>query len=77
MRIQNRISKLEARLKEQLRPKKSCIPDWLQTHLESEGWIFDISGHLIRAPDPLRSRRLDGPVDDEEPAREIIEGRNN
>jgi hypothetical protein len=66
MRIQNRIAKLEARLTEQLRPKKRCVPDWLQSELESHGWVFDVSGQLISAVDPLRHTPFEQqPADDE------------
>jgi hypothetical protein len=54
MRILDRIAKLEARLTEQFRSKRRGVPEWLQSDLESEGWIFEASGHLVSAPDPLR-----------------------
>jgi hypothetical protein len=66
MRIQDRIAKLEARLTEPRRCRKRCIPDWLQSDLESQGWVFEVSGQLISAPDPMRPTPFDGqPADDE------------
>jgi hypothetical protein len=66
MRIQDRIAKLEARLAEQRRPRKRAVPEWLQSDLESQGYVFDVSGQLISAPDPLRQTPFDRqPADDE------------
>jgi hypothetical protein len=66
MRIQDRIAKLEARLTGQRRCRKRCVPDWLQSDLESQGWVFEVSGQPISAPDPVRHRPFDGqPAEDE------------
>ncbi len=61
MRILHRIAKLEIRLAVELRPKKRCVPDWLQSDMESQGYVFDVSGQLISATDPLRSDQLGSP----------------
>jgi hypothetical protein len=64
MRILHRIAKLELRLAVELRPKKRCIPDWLQSDMESQGYVFDVSGQLISAPDPLRYEGSAGQPDE-------------
>jgi hypothetical protein len=61
MGIENRIAKLEERLRDKLQPPKRGIPDWLQSDLEVHGWIFDDYGDLISAPDPLRDTPIEGP----------------
>ena len=54
----------EAELAVELRPKKRGIPDWLQSDLESHGYIFDVYGYLISAPDPLRCEGSAGQPDE-------------
>jgi hypothetical protein len=61
MRLKDRIAKLEVRRGIALRPKKRCVPDWLQSDMESQGYVFDVSGQLISATDPLRSDQLGSP----------------
>ena len=61
MPIKNRIAKLEVRRGIALRLKKRCVPDWLQLEMESHGYVFDVSGQLISATDPLRSDQLGSP----------------
>ncbi len=64
MRIKHRLAKLELRLAVELRPKKRGVPDWLQSDLESHGYIFDVYGYLISAPDPLRYEGSGGQPDE-------------
>jgi hypothetical protein len=64
MRIKHRLAKLELRLAVELRPKKRGVPDWLQSDLESHGYIFDVYGYLISAPDPLRYEGSAGQPDE-------------
>ena len=51
MRLRERIAKLEARLAVELAPRKRAVPDWLQTVLEAQGFVFDVFGQVISAPD--------------------------
>jgi hypothetical protein len=62
IRLKDRIAKLEIRRGSALRPKKRCVPDWLQSDLESQGYVFDASGQLISATDPMRSVTVSSPL---------------
>jgi hypothetical protein len=63
IRLKDRIAKLEVRRGSALRPKKRCVPDWLQSDMESQGYVFDASGQLISATDPMRSDQREQPVE--------------
>ena len=48
--LYRRLSKLEALALLARRPKKRCMPDWLQSEYEQRGWVFDAAGQIASGP---------------------------
>ena len=48
--LDRRVSKLEAVAVIARRPKKRCMPDWLQRVYEQRGWVFDAAGQIVSGP---------------------------
>ena len=48
--LYRRLSKLEAVVEIARRPKKRCMPDWLQSIYEQRGWVFDAAGQIVSGP---------------------------
>ena len=48
--LYRRLSKLEAVALISRRPKKRCMPDWLQSIYEQRGWVFDDAGQIVSGP---------------------------
>ena len=48
--LDRRVSKLEAVAVIARRPKKRCMPDWLQSVYEQRGWVFDAAGQIVSGP---------------------------
>ena len=48
--LYRRLSKLEAVALIARRPKKRCMPDWLQSIYEQRGWVFDAAGQIVSGP---------------------------
>ena len=55
MRIEQRITKLEASIGNQFRAKKRALPDWLQGTYEEQGYVFDAAGQITHYPDAFNS----------------------
>ena len=48
--LDHRVSKLEAIAVIARRPKKRCMPDWLQSVYEQRGCVFDAAGQIVSGP---------------------------
>ena len=48
--LYRRLSKLEAVALISRRPKKRCMPDWLQSIYEQRGSVFDDAGQIVTGP---------------------------
>ena len=48
--LDRRLGKLEAVVEIARRPKKRCMPDWLQSIYEQRGWVFDAAGQIVSGP---------------------------
>ena len=48
--LYRRLGKLEAVVEIACRPKKRCVPGWLQTIYEQRGWVFDAAGQIVSGP---------------------------
>ena len=48
--LYRRLGKLEAVVEIARRPKKRCMPDWLQSIYEQRGWVFDDAGQIVSGP---------------------------
>ena len=48
--LYRRLSKLEAVALISRRPKKRCMPDWLQSIYEERGSVFDAAGQIVSGP---------------------------
>lgn len=58
-RLEQEISRLEAKLlaSSTTVPAKRPVPEWLQTTLESQGFVFNSGGQVISSPDrPARHK---------------------
>ena len=48
--LYRRLNKLEAVAAICHRPKKRCLPDWLQSLQEQRGFVFDAAGQIVSGP---------------------------